>query len=239
MFINYEIDKNDQDFYQNNDYVVLENFFDSTTIEQLYNTINSAPDNWWNASTLDSKTDSPFILSYTDNNYMNIKINKKISLINFASGKFCYRFDRLRSDHYKNCNCNVCKFDKLLHSNELLEFCKKFTENNEIGLIELQPFYSRYRSKDFLSLHTDYVTTLNGFSRKIAVVIHLTKNWQPWYGGNLTLLEKNSTDIKKTLVPKFNSIILMKVENQGVPHYVTPVINNLLGKNRYAISMWF
>ena len=239
MSINYKIDKKDQESYQKNDYVILENFFDTNTVEELYKTIDTAPDYWWNASTLDYKTHLACNLSYISDNYKKIEINQKFSSINLANGKFCYRFDRLRSDHYKNCNCNVCKFDKLLHSNELLEFCKKFTENNEIGLIELQPFYSRYRSKDFLSLHTDYVTTLNGFSRKIAVVIHLTKNWQPWYGGNLTLLEKNSTDIKKTLVPKFNSIILMKVENQGVPHYVTPVINNLLGKNRYAISMWF
>ena len=239
MSINYKINKVDQEFYQNNDYVVLENFFDSTIIEELFNTINTAPDYWWNASTLDYKTHLSNNLPYIEDNYRNIEINKKISLTNLATGKFCYRFDRLRSDHYENCTCNICKFDKILYSNELLEFCKKFSQNNDIGQVKLDPFYSRYRSEDFLALHTDAVTKLNGSPRKIAVVIHLTKNWLPWYGGNLTLLEKNSSSIKKTLVPKFNSITLMKVEEEGVPHFVNPIITHLFGKNRYAISMWY
>ena len=38
MSINYKISKEDQDLYIKNDYVVLENFFDSKTIEELYKT---------------------------------------------------------------------------------------------------------------------------------------------------------------------------------------------------------
>ena len=113
MSINYKINKVDQDSYQNNDYVVLENFFDSNIVEELYNTIDNVPDYWWEASSLDYVTHLSHNLPYIDDNYRNIEINKKISLTNFASGKFCYRFDRLRSDHYENCNCNICKFDKI------------------------------------------------------------------------------------------------------------------------------
>ena len=239
MSINYKISKEDQDLYIKNDYVVLENFFDSKTIEELYKTIDNAPDYWWNASTLDYKTHLACNLPYIDDNYRNIDINKQFSLTNLASGKFCYRFDRLRSGHYDNCSCNICKFDKILSSKILLDFCKKFTQNSEIGFVKLEPFYSRYRSEDFLALHTDAVTKLNGQPRKIAVVIHLTKDWLPWYGGNLMLLNKDSTNVKKTLTPKFNSITLMKVEEEGVPHYVDPIIKHLVGKNRYAISMWY
>lgn len=239
MSINYKINKVDQDSYQNNDYVVLENFFDSNIVEELYNTIDNVPDYWWEASSLDYETHLSHNLPYIDDNYRNIEINKKISLTNFASGKFCYRFDRLRSDHYENCNCNICKFDKILYSDELLEFCKKFTQNNDIGLVKLEPFYSRYRSEDFLALHTDAVNKINGHPRKVAIVIHLTKNWKPWYGGNLVLLEKDASSVKKTLTPKFNSVTLMKVEEEGVPHYVDPIITHLVGKNRYAISMWY
>ena len=93
--------------------------------------------------------------------------------------------------------------------------------------------------KIFLALHTDAVTKLNGNPRKVAVVVHLTKDWKPWYGGNLVLLEKDGSSIKKTLTPKFNSVTLMKVEEEGVPHYVDPIIPRLIGKNRYAISMWY
>ena len=53
------------------------------------------------------------------------------------------------------------------------------------------------------------------------------------------LLEKDCSSVKKTLTPKFNSLTLMKVEEEGVPHYVDPIISELVGKNRYAISMWY
>lgn len=239
MSINYKISKEDQDSYIKNDYVVLENFFDAKTIYGLYETINTVPDYWWNASTLDYNTHLSSNLTYNSDNYRAIDINKKLALTNFSQGKFCYRFDRLRSDHYENCPCNVCKFDKILYSSEMLDFCKKFTQNDDIGHVKLEPFYSRYRSDDFLALHTDAVTHLNGNPRKVAVVIHLTKDWLPWYGGNLVLLEKDGLSVKKTLVPKFNSVTLMKVEEEGVPHYVNPIIPRLIGKNRYAISMWY
>ena len=239
MSINYKIDKKDQESYQKNDYVILENFFDTNTVEELYKTIDTAPDYWWNASTLDYKTHLACNLPYTSDNNKKIEINQKFSLINLANGKFCYRFDRLRSGHYETCTCNVCKFDKILYSGGLLNFCKEFTQNDDIGKVKLEPFYSRYRSEDFLALHTDAVTKLNGNPRKVAVVVHLTKDWKPWYGGNLVLLDKDGTSIKKTLTPKFNSVTLMKVEEEGVPHYVDPIIPRLVGKNRYAISMWY
>ena len=114
MSINYKIDKKDQELYQKNDYVILENFFDTNTVEELYKTIDTAPDHWWNASTLDYKTHLACNLPYISDNYRNIDINKKFSLVNLANGKFCYRFDRLRSGHYETCTCNVCKFDKIL-----------------------------------------------------------------------------------------------------------------------------
>ena len=62
MSINYKINKVDQDSYQNNDYVVLENFFDSNIVEELYSTIDNAPEHWWEASSLDYKTHLAYIL---------------------------------------------------------------------------------------------------------------------------------------------------------------------------------
>ena len=68
MSINYKINKVDQDSYQNNDYVVLENFFDSNIVEELYSTIDTAPEHWWEASSLDYKTHLAHNLPYIDNN---------------------------------------------------------------------------------------------------------------------------------------------------------------------------
>ena len=239
MSINYVINKDDQEFYSKNDYVVLENFFCKSTIDALGKTITEAPESWWSSSTLDYDTHIPINVPYLPHNKIEIEVRQKHATSKLCTGEFCYRFDRLRDGHYENCPCNVCKFASTLHSTELLDFCKKFTDDSSLGAIPLEPFYSRYKTDDFLSLHTDAVTKKNGKPRKLAVVIHLTKNWKPWYGGNLMLLDKQGDYIKKALTPLFNSVTLMRVEEEGVPHYVDPLITGKFDKNRYAISMWY
>lgn len=239
MSINYNINENDQKFFFENDYITINNFFDNETMNSLVETLKMSPEFWWSSSTTNFEQEA-LQIPYDINNANKIFSTKRQSTNTLPTGKFCYRFDRLRKPHHDTCNCNVCKFNKVLFSNELIEFCKKFTKDNTLGQIPLEPFFSRYKSGDFLSLHTDVVTKRNGLPRKLAVVIHLTKDWLPWYGGNLVLLDKSSDNIKKVITPSFNSLTLMKVEEEGVPHYVDTVISaDNFKLSRYAISMWY
>lgn len=177
------------------------------------------------------------------------KLNQEIMKIAYQRGTY-YGPGHQEKNKYKNwqsiqryhdtCVCNICEFSKTLYSKDLLNFCKNFSNDDSLGEINLEPFFSRYKTKDFLSLHTDAVTNFDSKEkRKLAVVIHLTKDWKPWYGGNLMVLNKESSFIKKALTPKFNSVTLMKVQEEGTPHYVDPLIFGNFDKNRYAISMWY
>ena len=240
MSINYIINSEDQKFFSENNYIVLDNFFDKDSLECLYDTINKAPEFWWESSTLSAFPRLLKNIPYLEENLEEIKIRKKFVSECLCTGEFCYRFDRIRMPHHDTCVCNICKFSKTLYSKDLLNFCKNFSNDDSLGEINLEPFFSRYKTKDFLSLHTDAVTNFDSKEkRKLAVVIHLTKDWKPWYGGNLMVLNKESSFIKKALTPKFNSVTLMKVQEEGTPHYVDPLIFGNFDKNRYAISMWY
>ena len=67
------------------------------------------------------------------------------------------------------------------------------------------------------------------------IAIWMNKNNEIMYNNVL----KQGNYIKKALTPLFNSVTLMRVEEEGVPHYVDPIITGKFDKNRYAISMWY
>ena len=239
-FINYKVDDLDKECYRKKGFVVLENFFESSVINDLYKTLNTCSPEWWGASTPTHDYEPKIIPYYQCGmNDKEILQRKKLATNTFCTGNLCYRFDRLKQPHIDGCTCNICKFTKLLHSENLLSFCKDFVNDDNIGNIPLRPYYTRYNDEDFLSLHTDSKNKKeNGQVRKIAIIIHLAKNWKPWYGGNLMILDKYDDIVRETLTPKFNSVIIMNVENDALPHYVDPMIVGLW-KKRYAISMWY
>jgi len=229
------------DSYNANGYVVLENFIDINQANDLYNFLETRPEFWWESSTVnDESWNGPNNVPYFDENKDIIDKNKLKARVKFIEGNFAYDFDRLREDHVSGCECFTCKFTKdVLQSKKLLDICKDITNNNELGQVPLKPFYSRYSSGNFLSCHTDTAnSTQSQEKRRLAVVLHMTKNWQPWYGGNLVIMNKESNEIKKVQTPKFNSLCLMKVEEEGMPHYVDQIFDSLSNK-RYAISMWY
>ena len=237
-FINYKIKDSDKEEFSKKGFIVLDNFFDLSIMDDLYKTLNTCSPEWWGASTPQSNYNPKIIPYYQCGmNDKEIAQRKKLATNTLCTGELCYRFDRLLKPHYDDCTCKVCKFTKLLHSKELLNVCKNFVDDDKIGNIPLNPYFTRYNEEDFLSVHTD--TTSNfGETRKIAIIIHLAKDWKPWYGGNLVILDKEGEYIRETLTPKFNSVCVMNVQHDALPHYVDPMIVGLW-KKRYAISMWY
>lgn len=145
-------------------------------------------------------------------------------------GEFCYSFDRASESHYDNCHCKLCVIFKLIRSEEMKEIFRGVS-----GISVKTPkviFASRYQAGDFLSYHTDQG---NG---ELAFVLNLTRNWKPWYGGNLVFLTPDLTSIKYTITPKFNSLTIFRVPPGGVPHYVEQVAAGVKEK-RLAITGWY
>lgn len=237
-----ESNKNDiKQFFKHNGYVVIEDFLDTDLADRLFNFLATRPEFWWESSTVnDESWNGTNNVPYFEENSSVIASNKEKARMKFNRGDFSYDFDRLRNDHCEGCNCLTCNFTPdILHSKKLLDICKEITDNPKLGEVKLEPFYSRYKSGSFLSCHTDAINSSEKQEiRRLAVVFHLSKNWRSEYGGNLVIMEKNAKDIKKILTPKFNSICLMNVEEEGMPHYVDQVFDSLLFQ-RYAISMWY
>lgn len=87
-----------------------------------------------------------------------------------------------------------------------------------------------------LDIHTDSVST-----RRIAFVFHLTKHWEPTYGGLfMAFSNKSHTDIINVNVPEFNSLAFFDVSEERfvIPHVVTEVANGI-NKPRISITGWF
>jgi len=91
-------------------------------------------------------------------------------------------------------------------------------------------FVSRYSENCFLSNHTDDV---NG---KLAFVCHLTKDWNPDFGGlYLDLRDQNNI---KAINPSFNKLVIFEVTAGSSPHSVTQIVNNS-NKERISVSGWY
>ena len=123
---------------------------------------------------------------------------------------------------------------------KILDCCQRTKEIVSMSYLSenLKPFklgmffYTRYNGGDFLYPHTD---SPNG---KVALVLHLTRDWKPWYGGNLCLLGEKWGSVRETLVPQYNSLMLMNIVDKKNPHFVE-YIPEFVKKPRYAMVCWF
>jgi len=110
----------------------------------------------------------------------------------------------------------------------MIKFINKVTNLNVVT--GEKTFVSRYAEDCFLSKHTDEV---NG---KLAFVLHLSKNWNPDWGG-LYLNLKDESDIR-VINPSFNKLVIFEV-TEGISHHsVTQVVGNSLNE-RISISGWY
>lgn len=98
-------------------------------------------------------------------------------------------------------------------------------ENNYIE----EPQVTMYSSGCFLGQHSDGVG-----DRQVAFIANFTRNWQPDFGGCLTVLSKGKWQV---INPEFNSLVLMNVRAAN-SHYVSQVAS-WVQHRRTAITGWF
>lgn len=121
-------------------------------------------------------------------------------------------------------------FDPELYSwwgTEFVDKVKKLTGLEELNYIE-EPQVTMYSSGCFLGQHSDGVG-----NRRIAFIANFTEDWQPDFGGCLTVHDGQNWVV---LEPHFNSLILMDVR-AGCGHYVSQVAS-WVQHNRIAITGW-
>ena len=218
--------------YMIKDYVTIKNFLTSDYAEQFHKFLKNMDQTWWYHTSV-TKNGKKEIRNMSDNSIQTIITERRKNALElFAQSKeFSYSFYRTIGNHYEECNCFLCNFDdKIIRSEQFKNLIEKITDKTNLKLGTY--FYTEYRPGDFLYPHTDKP---NG---RVALVLYLTKNWKPWYGGNLCILDNQWKNVRETLTPKFNSMTIMKIEENTNPHFVEYIPQNVIEK-RFAMVCWF
>jgi len=91
-------------------------------------------------------------------------------------------------------------------------------------------FVASFKKGQFLNYHSD------GSAGKYAFVYQLSCGWKEKYGGHLELYPKQLKFYKKQFLPKFNSLILLKLSHPM--YHSVRLLNNPADKHRITLSGW-
>jgi len=89
----------------------------------------------------------------------------------------------------------------------------------------------RFRRGDFLRDHDD-----DNRNRRIALVMYLTPDWQPEYGGALAMQHPDGT--VETVQAEFNSMVVFDVAVEST-HHVQPISDAAGERGRCTFGGWF
>lgn len=122
----------------------------------------------------------------------------------------------------------LSRFARFMSAPETLEFFRCLSGDRNINFADAQA--TRYRRGDFLTRHDDRV---EGKNRSLAYVLGLTTQWQAEWGG-LLLLNDQEGGVARTIVPRFNNLVVFRI---GQPHSVS-FVAPYAGGDRLSITGW-
>lgn len=116
-----------------------------------------------------------------------------------------------------------------LNQPRFLDFARRLSGRPEIRRLSVMA--ARYRTGHFLTPHDDIHETEQ---REVAYVLNLTKDWRPEWGGLLHVLEDDRKTVRRTIVPEFNTMVLMRPPTW---HFVSQVASYAKAP-RYTVTGW-
>lgn len=140
------------------------------------------------------------------------------------SGELCYSFKRIKCDGVNLDLAAIQQLKTFLLSDQIISFVKEKT-GRTVGAISL--FYvNQFGDGDFLTTHRDT-------GENLALVISLTRDWNPNNGG-ITFLLDNENQVRHALNPAFGQALILDCVTNTVPHFVSAVASTT-NKTRMAI----
>jgi Rps23 Pro-64 3,4-dihydroxylase Tpa1-like proline 4-hydroxylase len=140
--------------------------------------------------------------------------------------EFTFKQKRM-ARHPETCHCAYCSLIKdTLLSSDFIQYLETLSNLQDLDLIS--HFASIFDVGDFLSIHKDP-------KYDVAYILNLSEDWKYEYGGCLTVFEDERPTV---ILPKFNSLVLMFLEPEGIKHYVSEV-SQLAPEPRIAVSGWY
>lgn len=219
--------------------VVIRDFFAAETARLLYQTLESVA-HWefWSRG-----SDGTAIV--TPERWASLTAPERAALIPPQcppAGQFYFAYERVTPHPHSADSAlrTLGSFFLALNAPGYLQFMQAITGYNTIRKVD--GAFSRYRAGHFLSPHTD---ANRDQVRLAAHVLSLTPDWQPEWGGNLTIysarqspsdtrFDARSADIgaAREISPSFNTLTLFEVPRL---HVVSPVCATA---NRYSLFAW-
>ena len=87
------------------------------------------------------------------------------------------------------------------------------------------------KAGDFLKPHDD-----NNRNRRIALVIYLSDDWEPRFGGSFNMIDREGHTT--TMAPEYNSMVVFDV-GAGTKHFVDPITAAAGTQARVSIGGWY
>jgi hypothetical protein len=212
--------------------VVVNDFLDADYAEKLYKYYaTEMPKEHWAATYIPSlrfEGDWEWWQNVPSNRYFMEQAYQHVCNARDA-GLFSYFFFKTMPQIMDKVDSEIHKETmSFFNGKQMIDFVNSITDVNI--MTGDKTFVSRYSENCFLSNHTDDV---NG---KLAFVCHLSKDWNPDWGGlYLDLRDKNNI---KTINPSFNKLVIFEVTAGVAPHCVTQVVTNS-NKERISVSGWY
>jgi len=203
---------------------IIKDFLPEQEAKAISTAIYNTPSNWWSYAYKHAGLEKPKY--FTDTAFGTSERKKEDVLVtnSFQTGAFSYKFRR-STTHVPTCTCYECNFKKQYLEKEVKTLVSEVCGFKNPYIFE--SFTSVYSSGDFLNTHKDH-------NRGVAFIYQLTPNWLPEYGGALHILGNEP----QVIYPEFNTLTLMQLENDGVPHFVSEV-SERAPYARVAITGWY
>lgn len=138
--------------------------------------------------------------------------------------------------HHANYDKNVLlsEISDVMHLQEIRDWVQDISESEVNG--STLAGASHYKNGDYTMPHTDKASGSGGEKekRRIAYILHLTKEWNPKYGGDMVWMNPSYT-----VHPAFNCMTLFSI-SQSSWHFVSPVAQITPVKyKRLAFNGWW
>lgn len=92
-----------------------------------------------------------------------------------------------------------------------------------------------------LGIHSDFgLHTINGETvyRRINVLLYLNEDWKEEYNGHLLLLDKNTKEVVKSILPKFNTMVVFNTNSDSFHGHPVP-LNTPNGITRKSLALYY
>jgi len=209
-----DLDKYEHEFNAQG-YVVIDDLLDKILIEKWNNYLQEKEDRYWTQLIKNSELEKDFNLVDEEKDILTSYNN---ALRDYSEGRFCFSFKRINKPLE-----NSAVIDEMRSRLSSLDLINILSRIGHRKISTMSVFYiNRFDRGDFITTHSDRGAGRNS----MGIVVSLTKEWNPNYGGLTLMLDRERRDINGVVMPKLGRVLIFDIIEKHNPHFVSMVTSN-------------